>query len=333
MAEDVRETLQLKGRSGRYGKSAVKWLSVRQLLRTTKEVVLAQVFAKFADQRVTMATADADFYSLTPATHTGPVRVDFAADTGDGFDATYTVARLLARGDMTAAAFSGPADLLVLGGDEVYPVASADNYRWRFAKVFEAAWRLWEGGSDAYRPTVLALPGNHDWYDGLTSFRRLFCESWAAVDAERDELGLVKIGRQESATTKAARDAAGGWHTAQSRSYFAVRVHPHWWVWGLDSQLDAPIDAAQLDYFRAAADHLGPEDGLVVCVATPSWRRPPVRSHRSSPRRHRSTSSSGSCTSCSASPTPGSGCFSPATSTTTSTTSQSLQRACPRPTT
>ena len=48
------------------------------------------------------------------------------------------------------------------------------------------------------RPSLYAVPGNHDWYDGLTAFLRLFA-------------------RQRDATI-------GGWRTRQSRSYFAVRL-------------------------------------------------------------------------------------------------------------
>ena len=45
-------------------------------------------------------------------------------------------------------------------------------------------------------PDMYALPGNHDWYDGLTSFMRLFCQG-----------GWV-----------------GAWRTRQRRSYFAVKL-------------------------------------------------------------------------------------------------------------
>ena len=38
----------------------------------------------------------------------------------------------------------------------------------------------------------------------------------------------------------AERDDVGGWGAFQSRSYFAVQLSPRWWLWGLDSQLDAP---------------------------------------------------------------------------------------------
>ena len=57
----------------------------------------------------------------------------------------------------------------------------------------------------------------------------------------------------------------------QSRSYFAVRLSPTWWLWGLDSQLDKPIDGVQLRYFRTAAEMVGDDQKIILCTATPSW--------------------------------------------------------------
>jgi hypothetical protein len=49
-----------------------------------------------------------------------------------------------------------------------------------------------------------------------------------------------------------------------------VRLTEDWWLWGVDSQLDAPLDDEQLSYFHEAKDLLG-DAGLVLCAATPSW--------------------------------------------------------------
>jgi len=58
------------------------------------------------------------------------------------------------------------------------------------------------------QPLMLALPGNHDWYDGLTSFLRLFTQ-----------------GRM-----------IGGWRTEQKRSYFTVQLPHRWWLYAVDIQ-------------------------------------------------------------------------------------------------
>ncbi len=284
-----------------------------QLLRTAQEVTAASLFARFADKRDVMGSAPASIYALTPLEHGAPVRVDFTADTGDGFDATFAVARLLAGGlpaenglptkdGLPAASglpaeggqpaedrrpakdgrvagsegvLAGPAELLVLGGDEVYPVASAEAYRRRFTAVFRAARFCYpqfiKSTSPVHGPPVLALPGNHDWYDGLSAFRRTFCESWTRMTAKADSEDLTMVGLYEDPKDTAQREVAGGWTTIQSRSYFAIRVHPKWWIWGVDSQLNAPIDSVQLAYFDAAKAKLQPGDGVVLCTSTPSW--------------------------------------------------------------
>ncbi|MFG1814425.1 hypothetical protein ACGFIF_11710 [Kribbella sp. NPDC049174] len=275
MSADPRVVGQVRKKRNKFGEPAVKWLSVRQLVRTALEVMKATWFARFADKRDVIGTVRAGYYALTPPDHQKPVRVDFAADTGDGFDATLAVARLLAGGASTQEVRDlGPAELLVLGGDEVYPVASADGYRQRLTAVFRAArlcYPQFLTPDSPHGPPVLALPGNHDWYDGLSAFRRTFCESWTRMDDEVDADGLTKVGSYESDEVTRQREVAGGWTTVQSRSYFAIRVHPKWWIWGMDSQLDAPVDAGQLAYFQQAKRLLTEDDGVVLCTSTPNW--------------------------------------------------------------
>jgi Calcineurin-like phosphoesterase len=267
----VLDAVQLGTSPGIHQAPAVRWLSVLQLVRTALDVLQASSFAKYADKRETMATNPREFYRL-PADGREPrdvVFVDYVADTGDGFNATFATARCLS-GAATSSIEPGPdpefagrgaqADLLVFGGDEVYPVASALQYEERLNEVLRTAAGL-DGVVDL--PPVMALPGNHDWYDGLASFRRNFCESWVQRDAPPgDELIAVPAAE--------LRDDVGGWGAFQSRSYFAVQLSPRWWLWAVDSQLDAPIDAEQLSYFRDARRHLG-DAKVILCTATPSW--------------------------------------------------------------
>ena len=45
---------------------AVKWLDVRQLVRTSVDVVQASLFARFADKRESMVSSPREFYELAP---------------------------------------------------------------------------------------------------------------------------------------------------------------------------------------------------------------------------------------------------------------------------
>ncbi len=126
-----------------------------------------------------------------------------------------------------------------MGGDQCYPTASTTGYEDKAVGPYRAA-LPWVDGE---QPGLYVLPGNHDWYDGLTSFMRMFCQG----------------------------SSVGGWRTEQTRSYFAVRLPHHWWLLGIDIQFDSYIDDAQRRYFAKVAEQLGPDDAVILCSAKPSW--------------------------------------------------------------
>ena len=157
----------------------------------------------------------------------------------------------------------------MLGGDEVYPVASVRDYDERFNDVFAAAADIGRVPPHRY---VVAIPGNHDWYDGLVAFRRNFCESWITHDPAPP--GLAPLDPDEHL------DWLARWKAFQSRSYFALKLPHRWWLWGVDIQLDAPIDAEQVAYFRRAERCLrdDPDGRLILATARPSWCDDPDKS-------------------------------------------------------
>jgi hypothetical protein len=221
---------------------AVRWFSPGMLLETAKLVALSSVFGSYADKREVQATA------ATPTFHDHSAGeetwVDYVSDVGDGFDATYSIAYLLAQPKLDVPGGEGDAvpttrgSVLVMGGDEVYPTASAKGYEEKTKGPYNAAL---PHADDP--PSLFAIPGNHDWYDGLTSFLRFFCQG-----------GWI-----------------GGWQTEQRRSYFAVKLPQRWWLLGIDIQFDTYIDAPQIAYFRAVAEQIAEGDGIVLCTAKPSW--------------------------------------------------------------
>ncbi len=166
-------------------KGSVKWLAMEQIVRTGIEAGHGTQFARYADKREVQGQFPCQVYDVTrdpfgtddaDAIATKDYVLDYVADTGDGFRATYAIARSLTGTVGSADAPAGKAQLLVMGGDEVYPVASSEEYNNRLALPFEEAQRQTDQEDGGW---VVALPGNHDWYDGLVAFRRNFCESWA----------------------------------------------------------------------------------------------------------------------------------------------------------
>jgi len=246
----VRELRTHAERLGFTPQDQVRWLAPVELWRAAVKVALASVFADYSDKREIQAGLPAGEPLRVPLLQPDADELwfDFMADTGDGFDPTFTLASLLAREKLAVADLHGAgspsltlprASLLVLGGDEIYPTASARAYEDRLKGPFRAALPTADD-----KPLMVALPGNHDWYDGLTAFLRLFTQN----------------------------RPIGGWQTGQDRSYFAVKLPQHWWLVGLDSQFGTYIDEPQLRYFRKHLwPALEPGDGIILCAATPVW--------------------------------------------------------------
>jgi hypothetical protein len=235
----------------------VGWYDPGQLARTAVDVAVSTIFGRNADYRVTEALAgpvaqDAVFgdEAGAPPNSDGvydygdgdEMWLDYIADSGDGWNSTYSVAYHVSQPQLQPTGASEPLQrgrVLVFGGDEVYPTASRQVYRERLVQPFAAASPRIDGAN----PDVFAVPGNHDWYDSLVSFTRLFC----------------------------SRRGFANWNTRQSRSYFALRLPQHWWLIGTDVQLSSDIDVAQVRYFKHVASLMDPQDRIILCTAEPHW--------------------------------------------------------------
>jgi hypothetical protein len=215
------------------------WYDPSQLLKTAVEVAVSTLLGRHADFRLveTLASPQATVYDYSDQDE---FWIDYVADLGDGWDSTYAVAYYLAQKELKV----GPASLqrgriLIFGGDQVYPTASRAAYQQKLIQPYSHAL---QGGVEP-RPDLFAIPGNHDWYDSLASFTRLFC---------------------------AGRTLAA-WQTRQNRSYFALRLPRGWWLVGTDVQLESDIDGPQVAYFREVARQMQPGDRVILCNAEPHW--------------------------------------------------------------
>lgn len=237
----------------------VRWFAIGELLRTALKVMTSSTVGALSDRREVMAALDprpgpaepvADFdYSARDE-----IWIDYVADLGDGWNATYAIACLIGDDEIAprpAEARPGEralhlprADILVFGGDQVYPVASPDNYATRCYNPYYCA-RPWELVRET--PKVFAIPGNHDWYDGLNAFLRYFCQPthrWFGI-----------------------------WQTQQRRSYFALKLPHHWWLWAFDIQFQSDVDGPQNAYFTEQAQLLEPGDRIILCTPEPWWTK------------------------------------------------------------
>lgn len=222
----------------------VTWLSPGLLLRTGLRSALALILGAYLDKRELQGALPAKVYQQPG--EGGELWLDYLADTGDGFHATYSMAYLLAQPSLTVDGHELPrGQVLVLGGDLVYPAASMGQYEDRFKGPFTAAMPM--PPPTGAQPTMYALPGNHDWYDGLTGFLRLF------------------VGERI--------DHIGGWRTEQTRSYFAVELPHNWWLFGIDEAFGAYLDDPQLVYFERVAQRLTPKHRVILATPAPGWSK------------------------------------------------------------
>ncbi|WP_438755063.1 metallophosphoesterase family protein [Pararhizobium sp. O133] len=240
----------------------VGWYNPTMLISTAIRVAISTVFGEFADRREAMAAArpispkEIDETYVYGHKEDGDFWFDFMADTGDGWNSTYAIARLLAAPSLTCGGATEPLQrgrILIMGGDQVYPTASRADYEVKLIGPFDEAARRSPIPS---KTDVYAIPGNHDWYDGLSAFLGQFCRR-----RNGDTWAKPRRGKE-----------FGGRETQQTRSYFALSLPGDWWLWGADVQLSGYIDQPQVDFFEHVAREWMQEGSkLILCTGQPIW--------------------------------------------------------------
>jgi len=245
------------------------WFAPGVLWQAGREWLQSASFQRNLDRRemFTPGLAPIDF-SAQPVSDAQPFWFDFMSDTGDGGDATFTVAQallapLLELDDADGQRHRLPeGQLLVLGGDLAYPGASALEYQYRFIEMLAAAQSPDSRfsttdhggpGQAAPRKFIVAIPQNHDWFDSASTFCRYF--------VNYDQGAVI------------------GARTPQRQTYFATRLPQGFWLLGLDFALVGDIDRLQFEAFAAllsaqAIGGIAPGDDVLLVYPEPYWTRP-----------------------------------------------------------
>jgi len=231
----------------------VNWFEPTVLLQSALKSIVSKLFGNYADRRETQAslndplTINAWEKQMETYIVKDEIWIDFISDLGDGFNSTYSVALLAAQKELEFITENGKiilpqSKILILGGDQIYPTPTGELYENKFKIPYKAALPI--DDQDPNPPHMYAIPGNHDWYDGLGSFLKIFCQ----------------------------QRSIGNWRTYQTRSYFAIPLPGNYWLWATDIQLNEDIDKPQLNYFRdIAIEKMKPGDKVILCTAEPSW--------------------------------------------------------------
>ncbi|MEU1853850.1 metallophosphoesterase [Streptomyces sp. NPDC019990] len=176
-------------------------------------------------------------------------------DTGEGDDPQYAVVPgLLKAGQDTSFA--------VLASDVIYPVGSADDYGTKFFRPYRD-----------YRAPIYAIPGNHDWYEDLGGFMRVFCGDAPPLPPGPRPRPLTRAWVRSLLWHRPRPD--DGRHLAQARTLRsdpvqqAVQPGPYWAIdagpvriIGIDTGLLGTIDAEQGAWLREVSQ--GPRPKILV---------------------------------------------------------------------
>ncbi|HEV8244451.1 MAG TPA: hypothetical protein VGP93_01655, partial [Polyangiaceae bacterium] len=184
--------------------------------------------------------------------------IDYVADTGDDVAVSRSVARLLFADyrlpdpDHLGRELEAPrGELLFFGGDTAYPVATAQEITNRVLVPYNQVLEQLKAEDGAESPRVLlGLPGNHDWYDGLDGFGRMFRRRPDGSEEEHrpSVIGFsermlkhyadwtrefVRGGKVEKPKALVLR----GYQPVQNASYFVLPLTQHIHLYGVDRQL------------------------------------------------------------------------------------------------
>jgi hypothetical protein len=207
---------------------------------------------------------------------------DYVADTGDDVGVSRAVAELLVREYEVPSPDGGEpivlprGDILLFGGDTAYPVATATEIE---ARVL-APWNdVFATASDGRTRVLLGIPGNHDWFDGLDGFARLFRARNGPLEEGRESMApgaerpvkhfvsWIEAFAMGKHLVKRRALPLIGYEPVQRASYFALPLAPKIDLWGVDRQL-RQVNFQQRRFFwdrRNAA----PSHALVLCLPDP----------------------------------------------------------------
>ncbi|MFC8516393.1 metallophosphoesterase family protein [Streptomyces sp. NPDC057257] len=176
-------------------------------------------------------------------------------DTGEGDDPQYAVVPGFLK-------VSQGTNFSVIASDVIYPVGSADDYRTKFFRPYQD-----------YPAPIYAVPGNHDWYEGLGAFMRVFCADAPPLAAEPAPRPLTRAWlrsllwhrprKADGQRLDEARElrSAPAQQVVQPGPYWAIDAGPVRLI-GIDTGLLGTIDAEQGAWLREVSK--GPRPKILI---------------------------------------------------------------------
>jgi hypothetical protein len=285
---------------GRVAPRGVVWFGARSFWGHLRHFVAAAIATEDIDSRDWMTPDEPEALAARVIDELGgdptartvvealgrDVWIDYVSDTGDDVSVSAAVARMLfAEYELEDPERPGEyvlaprGDILLFGGDTAYPVATAQEITNRVLVPFN---RVLEAKPDARTRVLLGIPGNHDWYDGLDGFGRMFRRREQEDDDIRPSVvGISQMMLEHYAewarefvrggkVEKPKALVLAGYTPVQNASYFALPIAPSLHALGVDRQLTT-TDTRQTDFLRNYYRD-NPGDATLVLLPDPIYR-------------------------------------------------------------
>ena len=177
-----------------------------------------------------------------------------AGDTGEGTPPQFAVVPGLLK-------IGADTDFMVALSDVIYPIGDVNDYIDKFARPY-----------GAYQGPIYAVPGNHDWYDGLGGYMRVFCGAEWPKSEKLPGKGVKarardRLWRKPSIlgddTLKRCEElrAAFGQPPTLPGPYWTLETGPVRFV-GIDTGIRGNIDGEQGDWLREVSK--GPKPKILL---------------------------------------------------------------------
>ncbi len=236
----------------RPNKQGFSWLNLRTLWLSRNEI-LAGLFGDPSGEVRSRWVKSQEARGIDPEFRIKqPLGGNFSflllGDTGEGDASQYAVVPgMLKVGQGTSFA--------IIASDVVYPTGSANEYGDKFFRPYKD-----------YDAPIYAIPGNHDWYDGLGGFMRVFCD--APPLKPKPDRGLRGLLWRKPETIDEARLAEAR-KLRGKESQQATQPGPYWviesdslLIVGVDTGITNVIDRAQTAWLRRVS--LDPRPKILV---------------------------------------------------------------------
>jgi hypothetical protein len=232
----------------------LSWLNPIVLLRSRNDLIARwfgdptdDVRRRWVAQRLDSGV-DPDLMISRP----GPESLLVLGDSGEGDRSQYAVVPgLLQAGAGTS--------FMIISSDVIYPIGSINDYPDKFFRPYQD-----------YPGPIYALPGNHDWYDGLGGFMRIFCDTTGQPAPRwRGPLGRIAglLWRRPEAADEEKLDAGRalraepGQQATQPGPYWVIDT-PALRIVGIDPGIQGNLDADQGAWLRRVS--AGPKPKLLI---------------------------------------------------------------------